>query len=769
KLKKDPQDTNISLETPLLPDNNEITLGSLMTSENLSYAQAIEVFLQFEHENEQAKNAEPEEHEELELPAAAKKPKAKAAPPKDPKKDEETPASKRKSQTPNEKPTSKKSKSATTEAPVEASTPDCEKPPCKKGNTSKAEAPAEASTACKKPAGKKSKSTEAEAPAEPSTTRKEKPTSKKSKSTPPPSEPTPTDPSEHPKTLNTRKQQLNPKPQPQLKLKAIEDLASAEAAADQDDAGDKQLDDGLDEMIKCIDEKDAAGDDGDAVDGEALEEPWSQDRQPDDPAMLKTGWSCLSLELGEKQIDSSNPPVDNASTIVNDNASVTELIELGASASQVSSNKDYGHLLAMVGQLQAQLQKQQAEKRQAAKPAEDLEGVALDEEQEAQADAEQILNAQSEVSAESDKKKAAGSKEAALQRLRSTHNDAAPATAAAASMHALPAPPPSAAPSSAAAPSDAPPSDASPPEVNSKTHKKEYMRLERAELLRRWVQSKENVQACECLIKATRRSSLQGQSLLPIHIEDRDAPGIVEETKYWVTTAETRTDTLDISQEHSMTVNATASPDDIYNIMNGPVAEEEPGVWHPGAEMKKEISTISGILLDLPDDDPLKEDLGNSQAKLTKLARKHLGSVTELKILKGKAKGLIAELKKKGRLTTQLDKRLAVAVCEGDIYGSNALAGFESRALRENEFHQRIRALGVAHQFDVSWKNIPVLKETPGEADFMAIEPWPVILPSTIASYQHYGVFHFHCVAYKGDMKYLVQSLNLQRHATREE
>ena len=57
----------------------------------------------------------------------------------------------------------------------------------------------------------------------------------------------------------------------------------------------------------------------------------------------------------------------------------------------------------------------------------------------------------------------------------------------------------------------------------------------------------------------------------------------------------------------------------------------------------------------------------------------------------------------------------------------------------ENEFHQRIRALGVAHQFDISGKNIPVLKEIPGEDDAMAIEPWPVILPSTIASYQDYG------------------------------
>ena len=40
-----------------------------------------------------------------------------------------------------------------------------------------------------------------------------------------------------------------------------------------------------------------------------------------------------------------------------------------------------------------------------------------------------------------------------------------------------------------------------------------------------------------------------------------------------------------------------------------------------GAEMK------TGILLDLPDDDTLKEDLTRSQVKLTKLAKKHFGSV----------------------------------------------------------------------------------------------------------------------------------------------
>ncbi|CAE7668046.1 unnamed protein product [Symbiodinium sp. CCMP2592] len=94
---------------------------------------------------------------------------------------------------------------------------------------------------------------------------------------------------------------------------------------------------------------------------------------------------------------------------------------------------------------------------------------------------------------------------------------------------------------------------------------------ERAELLRRWVQSHENIAACESLVKATRRSNLRGQRVVQlVAVKDRDAPGIVEETKYWVTTAETRTDTLDVSHEHSMSVNATASPDDMYNILNGP-------------------------------------------------------------------------------------------------------------------------------------------------------------------------------------------------------
>ena len=147
----------------------------------------------------------------------------------------------------------------------------------------------------------------------------------------------------------------------------------------------------------------------------------------------------------------------------------------------MSSNKDFGHLLAVVGQLQAQLQKQQAEQqasKPAEEPAEDVDGVALDEDEEDEANAEDVLSAQSEASAEGKKKKETDSKEAALNRLRSTQNlnaalpPAAASTTVPSTLPALPALPRPATPGPSTDAAGAPP-----PEVNSKTHKKEYMRL----------------------------------------------------------------------------------------------------------------------------------------------------------------------------------------------------------------------------------------------------------------------------------------------------
>ena len=39
-----------------------------------------------------------------------------------------------------------------------------------------------------------------------------------------------------------------------------------------------------------------------------------------------------------------------------------------------------------------------------------------------------------------------------------------------------------------------------------------------------------------------------------------------------------------------------------------------------GAEIKKELASLTGILVDIPQDDPLKADLEKAQAKLNKLA-----------------------------------------------------------------------------------------------------------------------------------------------------
>ena len=52
-----------------------------------------------------------------------------------------------------------------------------------------------------------------------------------------------------------------------------------------------------------------------------------------------------------------------------------------------------------------------------------------------------------------------------------------------------------------------------------------YVDEERAELLRRWVQSNENIAACESLVKATRRSNLQGQRVVQlVAVKDMSKP-----------------------------------------------------------------------------------------------------------------------------------------------------------------------------------------------------------------------------------------------------
>ena len=68
----------------------------------------------------------------------------------------------------------------------------------------------------------------------------------------------------------------------------------------------------------------------------------------------------------------------------------------------------------------------------------------------------------------------------------------------------------------------------------------------------------------------------------------------------------------------------------------------------------------------------------------------------------------------------------------GDIYDSDLLSGYPSRALREDEFHARVRKTTLSHPFEISYANIPARVETPGEPDAIKIKSWPLILPSSI-------------------------------------
>ncbi|CAE7199851.1 unnamed protein product [Symbiodinium sp. CCMP2456] len=118
--------------------------------------------------------------------------------------------------------------------------------------------------------------------------------------------------------------------------------------------------------------------------------------------------------------------------------------------------------------------------------------------------------------------------------------------------------------------------------VNSTTHKKEYM-------------------ACESSIRMSKKSVLEGKRSMELvavkdmplppyrfskpkidaivsrggGVPDRDAPHVLEETKFWVTTCEQKVDSSAVSYEEEMTVHTRATAATASRIMDGVV---EPGL-----------------------------------------------------------------------------------------------------------------------------------------------------------------------------------------------
>ncbi|CAE7360185.1 unnamed protein product [Symbiodinium natans] len=93
---------------------------------------------------------------------------------------------------------------------------------------------------------------------------------------------------------------------------------------------------------------------------------------------------------------------------------------------------------------------------------------------------------------------------------------------------------------------------------------------ERAELLRRWVSSGENLQQCEHSINVSRSTGVAGRRKVAlVAVKDRDAPGIAEETRYWVTIEESHTDYVDTRHTESLSINSRPTANAVDAIMGG--------------------------------------------------------------------------------------------------------------------------------------------------------------------------------------------------------
>lgn len=60
------------------------------------------------------------------------------------------------------------------------------------------------------------------------------------------------------------------------------------------------------------------------------------------------------------------------------------------------------------------------------------------------------------------------------------------------------------------------------------------------------------------------------------------------------------------------------------------------------------------------------------------------------------------------------------------------LAGYDTRPLREAEFHNRVASSGSALAAEVSYTQIPVLALDEDGEEQVIVESWPVLLPSQV-------------------------------------
>ena len=68
---------------------------------------------------------------------------------------------------------------------------------------------------------------------------------------------------------------------------------------------------------------------------------------------------------------------------------------------------------------------------------------------------------------------------------------------------------------------------------------------------------------------------------------------------------------------------------------------------------------------------------------------------------------------------------------QGEVYGSTLLQGYESRPLREGEFHARVRKSGHALATEITYVAAPVIR---GDDTEPSIDLCPMVLPSSMVT-----------------------------------
>ncbi len=75
------------------------------------------------------------------------------------------------------------------------------------------------------------------------------------------------------------------------------------------------------------------------------------------------------------------------------------------------------------------------------------------------------------------------------------------------------------------------------------------------------------------------------------------------------------------------------------------------------------------------------------------------------------------------------------------LFGCCAKPSSSGRAVREQELHPRLAKHGLSLAADITYAPIPILKQDKDGDDIVEICEWPMLLPSSLATWLVFGIY----------------------------